>query len=205
MASRGKAFASRASSPAHRPGTAPSTDSRAAATQQEHASSALLQTRDSSGAAGGSMPPNSANWFGGFSEGESTYNYEATLAGRNINNQINVMDGWNPAQKNPFYEGAVRAPWFQESKSGGEKEAWQTFYPSEKATMAGGRTPVGEWFEGAGGTWQQAYKSESGIANTVRKVLHDHDSQHLSASWFDDSVAQVDGFGREKFPAIGSP
>jgi len=210
MASPGKAFASRAASSAHRAVIAPREDATAAAALQEHDSSALLQTHVSSEAIGGSMPPNPANWFGGFSEGESTYNYDATLAGRNINKQINVMDGWNPAQKNPFYmagpmEAAVRAPWFQESKSGGEKEAWQTFYPSEKTTMAGGRTAVGEWFEGAGGTWQQAYKSDSGITNAVRKVLHNHDAQHLSASWFDDSVAQVDGFGREKFPALGSP
>lgn len=134
-----------------------------------------------------------AGWFGNFDEAESTYDYDGTFAHRNENPQIDVMDGWNPHQDNPFVNNDVSAEWFEESKSGGYKQAWQTFYPALK-TVPGNRVPTGSWYSGTGGIWQQSYQSPNGLGQ-----------QGPEPGWFDEIVNQVDGFGREKSPALGSP
>jgi hypothetical protein len=151
------------------------------------------------------QPPNPAEWFGNFAEGESTYDKDGTLAGRHINSQINVLDGWDPEQHNPLGDRAVSAKWFQETKSGGAKEAWQSFSPAEGAvSMAGNHRETGEWYRGKGGTWQESYVS----SNTYDPILgtsSSGSSQNLPAAWFDGGVQQLDGYGRKKYPGIGSP
>jgi len=136
-----------------------------------------------------------AGWFGSFSMGESTYTYDGTFANRNENPAINVMDGWNPQQMNPYEDKVVPHQWFEESASGGYKEAFQTFYPAVPAGAAGTMgVTTGAWYTGTGGIWQQNYQSPHEVTQTG-----------LPAGWFDDSVNQIDGFGRKKFPALGSP
>lgn len=137
--------------------------------------------------------PKPAGWFGDFSEAESNYDYDGTFAHRNENPQINVLDGWNPHQKNPFVNQVVTPDWFEESKSGGYKDAWQTFYPA-LGTVPGNRVATGSWYTGTGGIWQQSYQTPNGLS-----------AQGPRPGWFDESVNQFDGFGREKFPALGSP
>lgn len=140
--------------------------------------------------------PAPAGWFGSFSQDESSYTYDGTFADRKVNPEISVMDGWNPhtPSSDMFRDNVENAEWFQDLESGGYKQAWQTFYPALQESVPGNRAETGKWFQGAGGTWQQDYKSQTGMS-----------PNQMPASWFDDSVNQVDGFGRSKFPALGSP
>jgi len=140
--------------------------------------------------------PHPAGWFDGFSAGESTFDHDGTLDHRSVNTELDVMDGWDPHQQNPLFTRAAPARWFQETKSGADKEAWQTFYPAQRTSVAGNGVKTGSWFEGKGGTWQQDYVSGAPLSTGKSGV---------PASWFDASVNQVDGFGRTKFPGIGSP
>jgi len=165
----------------------------------ERSAEALLQA-DSTQADSDSKlrPPNPAAWFGGFAEGESTYDQDGKLAGRSVNSQIGILDGWNPQQDNPMYDQAKASEWFQESRSGGHKQAWQTFYPATQASMAGNSAHIGAWFEGKGGTWQQEYLSQKAIEGGLG--THETRSRNIPASWFDSSVEQLDGYGRAKSP-----
>lgn len=138
--------------------------------------------------------PKPSNWFNGFAVGESTYEYGGRFENTNNDNpQIHVMDGWYPKVKNPYADSVKNEKWFQETKSGGEKQPWQTFYPQLNTGIAGD-FPAGDWYRGSGGVWQEAYQSPA-----------DFEVGNLKASWFDDSVRQVDGFGREMLPTAGSP
>jgi hypothetical protein len=141
-----------------------------------------------------SQPP--AAWFGSFSQGESTYNYDGTLAGRSVNPEIDVMDGWDPKPSDTEDSQVRPAKWFQESASGGHKDAWQTYYPPENVGMPGNNIKTGQWFTMAGGTLQQDFISESARA---------HQKLNLPAAWFDSYVSQLDGFGRDKLPGLKSP
>lgn len=140
--------------------------------------------------------PNPASWFGGFSDGESTYTYGGTLGGRNVNPEINVLGGWEPSHQDPSNDQVRSAKWFMETKSGGPREAWQTLSSVEHGNMAGNRVQTGTWFGGTGHTEQQDYILASGFAN---------EKSSIPASWFDGHVEQLDGFGREKMPGLESP
>jgi len=140
-----------------------------------------------------SKTPEAAGWFGDFSLGESTYSVDGTYANRNENSQVNVMEGWNPDERNPFDLSGRRPNFFEETKSGGYKEAWQTFFPDTPEGVPGNRGKTGQWFTAASGAWQQNYRSPDPL------------DPGLVPSWFDDSVNQVDGFGRDKFPVPDSP
>jgi hypothetical protein len=151
-------------------------------------------------------PPNPASWFGGFAQGESTYDSDGELADRNkVNTQVNVLDGWNPHEDNPLYDRAAPAKWFQETRSGSDRQAWQTFYPAESASIAGNRVETGTWYEGAGGTWQQEYQGATSYNPVLGTVSKQARNQDIPASWFDSGVKQLDGFGRRKLPGINSP
>jgi hypothetical protein len=141
--------------------------------------------------------PNPARWFGDFSQAESTDTVDGALAGRGVNPALNVLDGWDPQQGNGNMARDETRPsyWFEETPSGGSKQAWQTFYPPERESIAGNRVEPGQWFLGTGGTRQQDYvEADSG------------DMKHqIPASWFDSEVQQLDGFGRQKLAGLGSP
>lgn len=140
--------------------------------------------------------PYPAGWFGDFSQGESTYTYDGLFANRQVNPTINVDDGWDPALRSPYASDALLpAKFFTETQSGGYKEAWQSYYPAVKHSTAGNHEETGDWWTGAGGVLQQDYKDAQGSLA----------SPSLAASWFDNSVYQLDGFGRKKLPALGSP
>jgi len=159
---------------------------------EEHADSrgSLKAARNHDGA----KFPQPAGFFGDFSQGESTYTYDGTLANRDENPMVNVLDGWNPPQSTPSSKSAKSAKWFEESKSGGYKEPWQSFYPAMPDSNAGNQVPNGDWFQGTGNSWQQDYRNSATLAS----------SEVIPASWFDNSVNQIDGFGRMKYPGYGS-
>jgi hypothetical protein len=149
-------------------------------------------------------------YFGLFAQGESTYTYDGSLAGRTANPEVDVLDGWNPHQKDPMVAQAARPHFFHESPSGGYLQAWQTNFPTLGAsannnplrnlfpnivsTLHDNGMETGSWFLGTGGYWQQNYVNPSVIVPGTN-----------DPSWFDDNVRQIDGFGRQKFPGIGSP
>merc|ERR1719478_530740 len=148
-----------------------SSSAEAAPALLEHKEDALLDA---------DVDAHPAGWFGGFSEGESTYDYEGTLTHGDVNPAVGIADGWFPHQHNPFHNDAVSKDWFQETKSGGPKEAWQTFYPAEKGSVAGNRVGTGAWFMGDGGVQQQKYVGSTATLGT----------QAIPADWFDSSVNQ---------------
>merc|ERR1719379_1646494 len=62
---------------------------------------------------------------------------------------------------------------------------------------------TGDWFFGKAGTTQQEYQKAASIGT---KIFGDFDrNKGLPASWFDNSVRQLDGFGRKKYPGLDSP
>jgi hypothetical protein len=138
-----------------------------------------------------SPPP--AGFFGDFSQGESTFTYDGTLANRNENPMIEVLDGWSPPQSTPSSRSVKSAQWFDESKGGGDKSAWQTDYPAMPGNKAANQVANAGWFQGTGTVWQQDYKPAATLAS----------SETIPASWFDNGVNQLDGFGRDKYPGFG--
>lgn len=137
-----------------------------------------------------------AAWFGGFHVGESTYTHDGLFDDRNENPQAYVVDGWNPTDDSSEAKTVMGQDFFVESRSGGPKQAWQSDYPALGKSVAGNDFATGSWFEGTGGDLQQEYVGAKTLSDTER---------HIPASWFDDSVNQLDGFGREKYPSPGSP
>lgn len=145
-----------------------------------------------------------SGWFGAFSEGESSYDEDALgTAHRDVNPMVDVMDGWNPdtSSNDPlaWIKGRTKgslAIAYHESPSAGAEQAWQTHWPAMQSSVGSGAGTGanGEWYQGAGGSWNQAYKSSRGGRNGAVKP----------ADWFDASVDQVDGYGRPKEPWSGS-
>mmetsp|Transcript_70374 Transcript_70374/g.139589 ORF Transcript_70374/g.139589 Transcript_70374/m.139589 type:complete len:441 (-) Transcript_70374:59-1381(-) len=141
----------------------------------------------------------SAESFVGFSEAESTFDEEADRKNRG---------GWEPAVHNPWRRTAVRPRWYHESPSGGPNAAWQTHFPGLRAGIATRSARIGPWSRRANGQWEQAYVTadEYKYANDQSNPLRvGNGAGKLAAGWFDNSVDQVDGFGRRKFPTEGSP
>lgn len=145
----------------------------------------------------------SADSFGVFSEAESTFSEEADAAAGEP-----PGGGWEPAVRNPWRKWHVRMPWYHESRSGGPNAAWQTHYPEMRAGVATRGARIGPWSIRANGQWEQAYltSDENKYANDQSNPLRiDKGTGKLAAGWFDNSIDQVDGFGRRKFPTEGSP
>jgi len=145
----------------------------------------------------------SADSFGAFSEAESTFDEEADATAGGP-----VGGGWEPAVRNPWRKWSVRAPWYHESPSGGPNAAWQTHYPGMRAGIATRAARIGPWSVQANGQWEQAYltSDENKYANDQSNPLRiGTGTGVLPAGWFDNSIDQVDGFVRRKFPTEGSP
>lgn len=145
----------------------------------------------------------SADSFGVFSEAESTFSEEADAAAAEPQG-----GGWEPAVHNPWRKWHVRMPWYHESRSGGPNAAWQTHYPDMTAGVATRAARIGPWSIRANGQWEQAYltSDEHKYANDQSNPLRiDKGTGKLAAGWFDNSIDQVDGFGRRKYPTEGSP
>jgi len=91
----------------------------------------------------------------------------------------------------------VPGKWFQESKSGGPAEAWQTFYPPEPATMPRGH-PTSGWRETVYGGFQQ----EFGTYSAAEQAFHwTQAKESKGPMWFDTAVGEYDAFGRNREPS----
>jgi len=138
-----------------------------------------------------------ANWFGIFDEGESTYDVEADDGRAHMDDNMigRFREGWDPKLPIQSAQDSKEPRFFDESKSAGYKDAWQTHFPALTGTLsAGGATP-GKWYQAAGGPWQQEYVDSKSYQSSMLNP----------ASWFDSSVSQYDGFGRRKFANEETP
>lgn len=143
----------------------------------------VFQAQKRAGQAGSGLNP--PDWYGGFSESESTYDSDAF---REQGEQLG-SDLPSPSRIMPFDQDGLPAYWFEETKSGGPKQAWQTFYPA-LGDDAGRGLFDGTW-KSSNGKWQQSYEHQPLDFTT---------NQAKPASWFDTIVDQTDAFGRKTLP-----
>jgi hypothetical protein len=86
---------------------------------------------------------------------------------------------------------------FQETKSGGPTEAWQTFYPAVPDSMPRGQ-PTAGWQETVYGGFQQKLNTY----NPEEQVLHwTQATESKGPMWFDTAVGEYDAFGRPRAPS----
>lgn len=132
--------------------------------------------------------PKDADFFGAFSEAESTHDAD-------VQRVLKRGEGYELQPDDPNgAEGVRPAAWYHESQSGGPRHAWQTHYP-QLATGATGRdAALGPWVVDENGRWvQEKAPPSTGGAPAVRK-----------ADWFEASARQEDGFGRPPPPLPGT-
>jgi len=130
--------------------------------------------------------PRDATWFGGFSQGESTYDADGVPV------QVTSYAPYvEPGLPEPS---AKPSEWFAETASGGPLEAWQTYYPGIKDFRPrGGANPP--WREGPStGGFRQVYKADQRVGTMFTK------SRAKGAEWFDTAAGQYDAFGRARAP-----
>jgi len=125
--------------------------------------------------------PKEAGWFQAFSEGESTYDTDGELQ------SFGWDSNWAPGEdiSAHLYTRPTPMPgeWFQESKSGGPTEAWQTFYPAVPDAMPREQPNAG---------WQEALYGGSQA------------TESKGPTWFDTAVGGYDAFGRPRAPSSHS-
>lgn len=146
---------------------------------------------------GKARQPKNANWFGVFDEAESTYDAEADGARAHLDDNMvgAYLEGWDPRLPKESDQDVKEPVFFDESKSAAYKEAWQTHFPALTGSLNSGGASPGKWYQAAGGPWQQEYVDSKSYM----------ERGPVPASWFDNSVSQYDGFGRQKFANSKTP
>jgi hypothetical protein len=134
----------------------------------------------------GSQAP--ADFFGDFHEGESSYDEDA----------LRLPQGWdaNPDNADAKLGGPKAAEFYDESQSGGAKQAWQTHYPSLTDGVGNRMSSVGKWTVDGDGHWKQDYQASAPAGDDPR--------QQKLAGWFDSRVNQYDGYGRHEAPSAAA-
>lgn len=154
-----------------------------------------------------------ASWFGSFSQGESTYTEDGVDAGDlpRFVDSVELKDSEAADQHDAWRHDSwdvEGSEWFHESASAGHRAAWQTHFPALESgslvdPVPGDRhfpsgdmrhTPVG---------WVQDYVVQG--SDTTPDDLHPSNILKKSApwkdaDWFDNSVQQYDGYGRQQLP-----
>lgn len=144
-----------------------------------------------------------SGFFGDFSEAESTYTTEGLDA--SSSNPIGSAAwkyGREPTQDmegDPFANPELfKSQWFHESVSGGPAESWHADYPSLEATEAGNHEKQTPDFS-PGSSWVQDYKPMVKPSKAFPQFDAPADGPS-QAVWFDNSLQQIDGFGRSRMP-----
>lgn len=134
------------------------------------------------------------HYFQAFSEGES--NQPDDWMYNRQNPQFDTLDGWEP-QQHPvgrftldMLQGSAGSEKFHQSPSASYHQAWQTHYPPLTGGVFSHGAHPGQWYKNSVGNWVEAYNPQ--------KIIHS--GPGTPADWFDNSVNQVDGFGRPKSP-----
>jgi hypothetical protein len=134
-----------------------------------------------------------SGWFGDFSQDESTYAFDGLDSSRS-DPEFAVKYGRDPSLEPRFDDSQVfKSEFFHESQSGGPKAAWETNYPSLSSSIAGNRgIKENSWRQTPMG-WVNDYQPmpDGGV-----------DVTPASADWFDNSIRNIDGFGRKMQPSM---
>lgn len=134
--------------------------------------------------------PKEAGWFGNFNHQESTYTEEGMNAELRVKGEV-LDHGWSNGYTYPFRNPeALGNEFFHESPSAGFVDAWQTHYPAVSGSVVGGREVKNQPWRYTPEGWVQDY-------------LPSYASDPRDASWFDTSVSQLDGYGRQRLPDEG--
>jgi hypothetical protein len=157
-----------------------------------------------------------SGWFGDFSDAESTYSKQGLNAG--------IPDpGWSlktsgavdpnlgavvdPALRSSIWRNPEVLPgrWFAESASGGPSLALQSHYPVLDTGVSGNRVETALWEHDdyARDQYIQEYKQ----MHEESEDFDQKDAHVLTAddpAWFDNSIQQLDGFGRQRMPTGGT-
>lgn len=145
------------------------------------------------------LGPRDPDWFGGFSIHESTFDPDGirrrtTYIDPLYNDQSELDDG--PPRAGLPYK------WFQESRSGGPQQAWQTFYPAmEDHRPRGNANPPWRAHTSGHGSGHDGAEQEfepEGIGYHVGRSLE------KPPGWFETVVTQYDAFGRGRAPSEDS-
>jgi len=135
--------------------------------------------------------PKPADFFDGFSAGESTYNEALDPA------EVQPEAGWNPDVRSPLEGTRAGGEWFHETESDGSQEAWQT-YPGLQGIWI--QDSKGEWVQQPNRGYNEEHTTMDGNPFSIARG-----AKGIDASWFDRSVVQSDRFGREPVPSPESP
>lgn len=141
--------------------------------------------------------PFSAEWFGNFDQGESTFTEDGVDAGIRVTDGIERLakTGRDMSPSDDFIHSEVQTKeFFHESPSGGAQAAWDTHYPS-----------LGH---DAGGAGQYAdHKWKSTPEGWVEEYIPSPETfkSPKPAKWFDNSVHQLGAYGRNPLPDMNSP
>lgn len=138
-----------------------------------------------------SKHPETAGWFGDFSQAESTYTTEGLYASPD-NPYFPTEYGRDPSVWTPESDNLKQvetSDFFHESRSGGPSAAWQTNYPNVPQDAAGNGAADDAWRQTPEGWFQDYNPVQTTGSNGVDQ-----------AAWFDNFVNQVDGYGRDKTP-----
>lgn len=160
--------------------------------------SALQKGRGADSQILGSSKPKQPGWFGDFSQTESSYDQGGMDAYLGLDSARAVHNGIDVGHPAPLDQmNVAEARWFHESPSGGSAVAWQTHYPAVDGSIVANRNVHNNLWRATPENWVQDYVPFDGhhAAKNGRKP----------AFWFDDSVGQLDGFGRQLLPDVGDP
>lgn len=138
-------------------------------------------------------------WFGDFSEAESTFSEDGIAAHEDVTTERLVVRGHDPADT--FRDARARRSgtdraWFHESPSAGSHDAWQTHFPVVDGGVDAGSRGVHN------NPWR--YTPEGWVEDYIPEGVAMNGAGGRPASWFDSSVAQIDGFGRGMMPTESS-
>lgn len=148
----------------------------------------------------------SAEWFKSFTEGEASHDEDHAM---HPEDSPSLLLGQPPLgvfdREHGVLPEAKEFKWFQESRSGGSAEAWQTYYPALDTVKAAGfaesqaKVPA-KWTEAG----DQLYVA--GVEARVSDQLFSgrQKPDKLAAGWFEPSVIDLDVFGRKRAPSEGS-
>jgi hypothetical protein len=145
-----------------------------------------------------------AGFFESFSQAESTYTTEGldsykTRAGTDPTQdygflQSRALPEFKEEQSPHHNIEQLHSAWFHESLSGGPAAAWQTHFPAIKTSVVGNHVEENPWIR------TQGIASLDWIQQYLPMPSSKHESSLQQASWFDNFVEQIDGFGRQKQP-----
>eukprot|EP00419_Tripos_fusus_P053867 CAMPEP_0172814300 /NCGR_PEP_ID=MMETSP1075-20121228/11162_1 /TAXON_ID=2916 /ORGANISM="Ceratium fusus, Strain PA161109" /LENGTH=563 /DNA_ID=CAMNT_0013654089 /DNA_START=18 /DNA_END=1709 /DNA_ORIENTATION=- len=140
-----------------------------------------------------------AEWFGGFSDSESTYNPYHEEESKSLADRFDERNlGWNPSSDTGTVAAMPLAKskrWFEETKSAGNRGAWRTYFPDLENPASEDSPP---WRSNERGGFEQDYFSP-------QQAMEGGGMNNKHADWFESSINRYDSFGRDAPPARDSP